>query len=103
MKIKNKQKKNYKNTNESKNINVKCYYYNNNYLQRKEKLEEMIKNYVEKMNEIVKEKYKKELKLKRHGKKLLIMKKQKKIQLKQAQEAQKINQRENPKKKILIN
>ena len=62
----------YKNTNESKNINVKCYYYNNNYLQRKEKLEEMIKNYVEKMNEIVKEKYKKELKLKRHGKKLFI-------------------------------
>jgi len=62
----------YKNTNESKNINVKCYYYNNNYLQKKEKLEEMIKTYVEKVNETVKEKYKKDLKLKRHGKKLFI-------------------------------
>lgn len=62
----------YKKTNESKNINVKCYYYNNIYLQRKEKLEELIEKYSEKINEMVTNKYKKELKLKQHGKKLFI-------------------------------
>ena len=62
----------YKKTNESKNINVKCYYYNDIYLQRKEKLEELIEKYSEKINEMVTNKYKKELKLKQHGKKLFI-------------------------------
>lgn len=62
----------YKKTNESKKINVKCYYYNNKYLQRKEKLEELMEKYIEKKKELVEKKYKKELKLKRHGKKFFI-------------------------------
>ena len=58
----------YKNSNEAKNISVKCIYYNNNYLQKKEKLREIIDLYIEDINKFVYKKYIKEFKMKRHGK-----------------------------------
>ena len=59
---------NLKNSNESKNITIKCNYYNNKYIQKIKKLKNLIIQYeTEKMQEISK-KYEKEIKLKGHGK-----------------------------------
>ena len=65
-------RKKFKNSNESKNISVKCLYYNNKYIQKKEILKELIDKYIEEVNLFVKKKYIKALKLKRHGKKYFI-------------------------------
>ena len=56
-----------KNSNESKNITIKCNYYNNKYVEKTIKLKNlMVKYESEKMKEITK-KYEKEIKLVRHG------------------------------------
>jgi hypothetical protein len=56
-----------KNSNESKNITIKCNYYNNKYVEKTIKLKNlMVKYESEKMKEITK-KYEKEIKLMRHG------------------------------------
>ena len=57
-----------KNCNESKNISVRCIYYNDKYLHRKERLKELINKFCEDTASFVKDKYIKELKLKKHGK-----------------------------------
>ena len=54
-----------KNSNESKNISVRCIYYNNKYLHRKEKLKELIDKYIEDSTTFVKDKYIKELKIRK--------------------------------------
>ena len=61
-----------KNSNESKNISVKCLFYNNKYIQKKEKLKEITDKYVEDMTSFVNKKYIKELKLKKHGKNFFV-------------------------------
>ena len=61
-----------KNSNEAKNISVKCIYYNIKYLQKKEKLQEIMDKYMEDMDQFVLKKYAKEIKIKKHGKKLFI-------------------------------
>ena len=57
-----------KNCNESKNISVRCIYYNDKYLHRKERLKELINKFCEDTALFIKDKYIKELKLKKHGK-----------------------------------
>ena len=59
---------NLKNSNESKNINIKCNYYNNHYIQKNKILKKLINKYVNEMQQLVAKKYEKEIKLKRHGK-----------------------------------
>ena len=57
-------KNNLKNTNEAKNIKVKCNYYNNKYIKKNEKLKELINRYINEIKQIIEKKYKKEIKLK---------------------------------------
>ncbi len=57
-----------KNSNEAKNIIISCKYYNKQYLEKREKLKELIKNYANEMMQIVSKKYEKEIKLKGLGK-----------------------------------
>ena len=52
-----------KNSNEEKNISVKCQYYNNNYILKAKKLKELIDDYLNEMKKIIVKKYEKEIKL----------------------------------------
>jgi hypothetical protein len=61
-----------KNCNEEKNIIVKCLYYNNKYLRKKEKIKDLMDKYIEEMTIFVNNKYAKEIKFKRYGKSLHI-------------------------------
>ena len=60
--------KNLKNRNESKNIKIKCNYYNNRYIQKMKKLKDLINKYESDLQQEISKKYIKEIKLKRHGK-----------------------------------
>ena len=57
-----------RNSNEAKNIIVKCKYYNNKYLEKKQKLKELINKYSNEMIQEISKKYEKEIKLKHSGK-----------------------------------
>jgi len=59
---------NLKNSNEAKNIIVKCKYYNNQYIHRIKMLKELINKYASDTLQEISKKYEKEIKLKRHGK-----------------------------------
>ena len=59
---------NLKNSNESKNIMVKCNYYNNNYIKKIKKLKELINKYENDILQEISKKFEKEIKLQRHGK-----------------------------------
>ena len=61
-----------KNNNESKNISVKCIYYNNKYLQKKEKLKDLMDKYLLDINTLVRKKYIKEIKMKKQSKNFFI-------------------------------
>ena len=61
-------KNNLKNSNEAKNIIVKCKYYNNQYIHRIKMLKELINKYASDTLQEISKKYEKEIKLKRHGK-----------------------------------
>ena len=57
-----------KNSNEAKDIIIKCKYYNNNYLEKQEVLNELINNYKEEVMGEIRKKFEKEIKLKRYPK-----------------------------------
>ena len=57
-----------KNSNEAKNIIINCKYYNNKYLEKKEKLKQLIDKYANEMMQLISKKYEKEIKLKRSKK-----------------------------------
>ena len=61
-------RKNLKNTNETKNIIVKCNYYNTKYIQKIKSLKELINKYEQEMIQLISKKYEKEIKLKRYSK-----------------------------------
>ena len=61
-------RKNLKNTNETKNIIVKCNYYNTKYIQKIKALKELINKYEQEMIQLISKKYEKEIKLKRYSK-----------------------------------
>jgi hypothetical protein len=56
-------KKYLKNSNEEKKISIKCQYYNNNYIQKVNRLKELIDDYVNEMKKEIEKKYEKEIKL----------------------------------------
>ena len=56
-------KKLLRNSNEEKNISIKCQFYNNNYILKVKKLKELIDDYLTQMKKVVEKKYEKEIKL----------------------------------------
>ena len=52
-----------RNSNEEKKISIKCKYYNNNYIQKVNRLKELIDDYVNEMKKQIEKKYEKEIKL----------------------------------------
>ena len=52
-----------RNSNEEKNISIKCQYYNNNYILKEKKLKELIDEYLNQMRKEISKKYEKEIKL----------------------------------------